>query len=146
MESRFLPPNDARETRASGHAGALQLPAELCEFSGSWKAELARVVSAAETDLGLAPGSLRPELYKLLVYQTGGFFLPHRDSEKTPGMVSPRTHVERFIEAVPLDLDYRTIAVGSPHRLVVTKNRATFESLHSRYKLEKVLLGELKRR
>jgi len=66
----------------------LQLPAESCELSGSWKAELARIVTDAETDLGLAPGSLRPELYKLLVYQTGGFFLPHRDSEKTQGMVA----------------------------------------------------------
>lgn len=31
-------------------------------------------------------GKVRPNLYKLLVYGPGDFFLPHRDTEKEPGM------------------------------------------------------------
>ena len=29
---------------------------------------------------------MSPNLYKLLIYEKGSFFAPHRDSEKTPGM------------------------------------------------------------
>ena len=41
------------------------------------------------TDLGLprkATARVEAHLYKLLVYEEGGFFAPHRDSEKEPGM------------------------------------------------------------
>ena len=31
---------------------------------------------------------MEARLYKLLVYEKGGFFLPHRDSEKDDGMVA----------------------------------------------------------
>jgi len=67
---------------------ACQLPADACEFSNAWKAELARIIALVEADLGVSSGLLVPDLYKLLVYETGGFFLPHRDTEKAPGMVA----------------------------------------------------------
>lgn len=35
--------------------------------------------------LGVA-ASVEAQLYKLLVYDTGSFFVPHRDTEKAPGM------------------------------------------------------------
>ena len=36
--------------------------------------------------LGCDLAQVSAELYKFLVYDTGGFFLPHRDTEKTGGM------------------------------------------------------------
>src|SRR5206468_1143588 len=42
----------------------------------------------AAEQLGLPPEQVEARLYKLLVYERGGFFLPHRDSEKHNGMVA----------------------------------------------------------
>ena len=36
----------------------------------------------------LPSSSLQAELYKVLLYEPGDFFLPHRDTEKAPGMVA----------------------------------------------------------
>lgn len=44
---------------------------------------LLRTASGLHIDGGAA--SIRPELYKLLVYEMGGHFHLHRDSEKAPG-------------------------------------------------------------
>lgn len=33
------------------------------------------------------PEEVKVELYKLLIYEEGAFFLPHQDSEKADGMV-----------------------------------------------------------
>ncbi len=52
----------------------------------SWAASLRRVLADVARGLGCEDASIRAELYKLLVYDPGGFFLPHRDSEKSPGM------------------------------------------------------------
>lgn len=52
-----------------------------------WPLTLASIVAAATEGLGRPQGSLQADLYKLLVYETGGFFLPHRDTEKAPGML-----------------------------------------------------------
>ncbi len=46
---------------------------------------LQRVVAAAARALGV-DGEVRAELYKLLVYAAGDFFVEHRDTEKAPGM------------------------------------------------------------
>ncbi|KAJ3086778.1 hypothetical protein HK102_012494 [Quaeritorhiza haematococci] len=50
-------------------------------------------------DLGISPGTnVHATLYKLLLYETGGFFKPHRDTEKEDGMFAtlvimlPRAH------------------------------------------------------
>lgn len=39
-------------------------------------------------DLGLGDLKLKAHLYKLLVYEKGSFFLPHKDGEKLDGMVA----------------------------------------------------------
>jgi hypothetical protein len=52
----------------------------------SWSQSLRRVLADAARGLGCEDAAIRAELYKLLVYDPGGFFLPHRDSEKSPGM------------------------------------------------------------
>jgi hypothetical protein len=52
----------------------------------SWAQSLHRILAEAARGLGCEEAAIRAELYKLLVYDAGGFFLPHRDSEKAPGM------------------------------------------------------------
>ena len=51
-----------------------------------WAPSLQRVLADVVRGLGCEDAATRAELYKLLVYDPGGFFLPHRDSEKAPGM------------------------------------------------------------
>lgn len=52
----------------------------------SWPQSLRRVLSEAARGLGCEDAAIRAELYKLLVYDQGSFFLTHRDGEKAPGM------------------------------------------------------------
>ncbi len=56
--------------------------------SPAWEEVFGDVLARTTSALGCAEGSLSAELYKLLVYEPGGFFLPHRDTEKAPGMVA----------------------------------------------------------
>ena len=50
-----------------------------------WPAMLDGIVERAAMGLGAGVG-VKAELYKLLVYDEGSFFLEHRDTEKSPGM------------------------------------------------------------
>lgn len=50
-----------------------------------WPTTLAGIVARAAEGLGVT-GPVTAELYKLLVYDKGSFFVGHRDTEKTPGM------------------------------------------------------------
>jgi predicted 2-oxoglutarate/Fe(II)-dependent dioxygenase YbiX len=50
-----------------------------------WAADLAAVVERVRRGLAVA-GTIEAQLYKLLIYDTGSFFVPHRDTEKAPGM------------------------------------------------------------
>jgi len=50
-----------------------------------WKAALDEVVARVASGLGVSDG-VEAQFYKLLVYETGGFFVDHRDTEKSPGM------------------------------------------------------------
>jgi hypothetical protein len=52
----------------------------------SWPANLETILSKVRAGLGCDDASVTAELYKLLVYDRGGFFLAHRDTEKTAGM------------------------------------------------------------
>src|SRR5262249_44438944 len=62
-----------------------------------WAKTLAELVADAALGLGVDE-SVAAEFYKLLVYDTGSFFVGHRDTEKVPGMfatmvlVLPSTH------------------------------------------------------
>ena len=53
-----------------------------------WKAAIAEATGPIAEQLGLPADRLEARLYKLLVYEKGGFFLPHRDSEKDDRMVA----------------------------------------------------------
>lgn len=50
-----------------------------------WPKTVAGIVARAADGLGVT-GPVTAELYKLLVYDKGGFFVSHRDTEKAPGM------------------------------------------------------------
>ena len=50
-----------------------------------WQETLRRIVEHAKGALG-AEGEVEAQLYKALVYEPGGFFVEHRDTEKTSGM------------------------------------------------------------
>ena len=47
---------------------------------------LSKIVKVVKKGLGLVDQEIEAVLYKLLIYETGGFFLPHKDSEKADGM------------------------------------------------------------
>ncbi len=63
-----------------------QIGADRVRIAGKhWPAMLAGVVERAAAGLGAGTGVV-PELYKLLVYDEGSFFVSHRDTEKSAGM------------------------------------------------------------
>ena len=53
-----------------------------------WEALVEEIVANVQQDMGLEECKLTAHLYKLLVYEKGGFFLPHRDGEKLDRMVA----------------------------------------------------------
>ena len=55
---------------------------------GAWSDTLAQIVDRAAAGLGCPRERTETRLYKLLVYEPGGFFSAHRDSEKAAGMVA----------------------------------------------------------
>ena len=66
-----------------------QIDSTRVRLSGkTWPDTLAKILDAAAAGLGCPSGRLDAHLYKLLVYETGGFFSPHRDTEKTDGMIA----------------------------------------------------------
>jgi predicted 2-oxoglutarate/Fe(II)-dependent dioxygenase YbiX len=56
--------------------------------SDAWNAAIADAMPPVAAQLGLPLEHLEARLYKLLVYEKGGYFLPHRDSEKHDRMVA----------------------------------------------------------
>ena len=64
-----------------------EIDASQIKLSAAWNKTIEEVVSQVATDLGLADQQLRAELYKLLLYERGGHFQPHRDGEKMDRMV-----------------------------------------------------------
>ncbi len=55
---------------------------------GAWSDTLAQIVGRAAEGLGCPRERTEARLYKLLVYEPGGFFSAHRDSDKATGMVA----------------------------------------------------------
>jgi len=56
-----------------------------------WDKTLREIVSLATQGLGLNSDCVSAELYKLLIYDQGSFFLPHQDTEKSLGMIATLT-------------------------------------------------------
>ncbi|MFT6321709.1 MAG: hypothetical protein ACJAT4_002639 [Granulosicoccus sp.] len=51
-----------------------------------WKKFLEKILKKVKRGLGLEEKKINASLYKLLIYETDDFFLPHKDSEKEVGM------------------------------------------------------------
>ncbi len=63
-----------------------QIDANALAFGGrNWQRSLDAIVARAADGLGVLEPVLA-QLYKLLIYDTGGFFVEHRDTEKAAGM------------------------------------------------------------
>lgn len=52
-----------------------------------WDIALRPTLESMRVELGLPRGTLTARLHKLLVYGPGGFFLPHRDTERDDAMI-----------------------------------------------------------
>ena len=61
-------------------------PSKLHLAGKAWPRTLDRILATVTEGLGLGSAKVRAELYKLLVYNRGSFFKPHRDTEKADGM------------------------------------------------------------
>ena len=66
----------------------LELDPRSFRLSQHWDTAIAEATRLVAGQLGLPADQVEARLYKLLVYEKGGFFLPHRDSEKHDGMVA----------------------------------------------------------
>lgn len=66
----------------------LEIPATSVTYSAKFEEALRSTIKYVAKTLQLDQDRLQCELYKMLVYTKGGFFLPHRDSEKKSGMVA----------------------------------------------------------
>ena len=71
-------------------------PSQFVLRNAEWNTHVAAIVDAVKQEFGIRQ-KVNPRLYKLLVYEKGSFFAPHRDTEKTSGHVR---HVGR-LPAVP---------------------------------------------
>jgi len=60
-------------------------PAKVKIASKHWPQAIQSILARVTQGLG-AEGPIEAELYKLLVYDEGSFFVSHRDTEKSPGM------------------------------------------------------------
>ena len=56
--------------------------------NAKWDELVASIIKDVQEALGLEGHKLSAELYELLLYEKGGFFLPHRDGEKLDRMVA----------------------------------------------------------
>ncbi|MDQ3622131.1 MAG: 2OG-Fe(II) oxygenase, partial [Verrucomicrobiota bacterium] len=61
-------------------------PAKVRLGGKSWSDSFGQILAKVKAGLGCGEAAVKAELYKLLVYDEGGFFLPHRDTEKEDGM------------------------------------------------------------
>ena len=63
-------------------------PGQFELLNPEWPGCVERVTDAVREHLGLKEQILDAQLYKLLIYEKGGFFLPHKDGEKVDRMVA----------------------------------------------------------
>ena len=54
----------------------------------AWPQTFADILGSAAAGLGCPPDRLDAQLHKLLIYEPGGFFAAHRDTEKADGMIA----------------------------------------------------------
>jgi len=65
-----------------------QIDGSLIHITGkAWSESFNKIMKEVSEGLGLDDDQLHAEIYKLLVYQKGGFFSAHRDTEKVKRMI-----------------------------------------------------------
>lgn len=52
----------------------------------NWQIRMNEILTKIEVDLGCKEVGIESQLYKVLIYEKGGFFAPHRDTEKIDRM------------------------------------------------------------
>jgi len=66
---------------------AWEIDADELTFNGNrWTKLIDKILPDIKPDLGLEDYTISAHLYKMLIYEKGDFFLPHKDSEKEKGM------------------------------------------------------------
>jgi len=65
---------------------AWEIDADKTTFNSDWGKFVDTIVGQIKPGLGIADHVVSANLYKLLIYEKGDFFLPHKDSEKEKGM------------------------------------------------------------
>lgn len=66
---------------------AWEIDAHRLRFNNpAWSKFLDKAIHRVKNDLGLEDYTVSAQLYKLLIYEEGDFFLPHKDTEKEKGM------------------------------------------------------------
>ena len=63
-------------------------PGELTIGGRTWAETFRDILGRTADGLGCPKDAVTAALYKLLIYEPGGFFAPHRDTEKADGMVA----------------------------------------------------------
>ncbi len=73
---------------------AWEINADKLTFQGKqWSTFLDKILANIKPDLGIEDYAISAHLYKMLIYEKGDFFLPHKDSEKEKGMFGTLTIV-----------------------------------------------------
>lgn len=66
---------------------AWEINADQIRFSNpKWQDLLSSILKETKQKLGIESNNICANLYKMLIYEEGDFFLPHKDSEKEKGM------------------------------------------------------------
>ena len=66
-----------------------QIGPERVRLAGAaWPETFAGIIETAAVGLGCAPDRVDARLHRLLIYEPGGFFASHRDTEKADGMIA----------------------------------------------------------
>lgn len=61
-------------------------PEDFCIQNPLWENEISQILKNIRSDLDLGKKSISANLYKMLLYRKGDFFLSHQDTEKEKGM------------------------------------------------------------
>lgn len=77
-----------RDGRRQVHSQLLADRARARSPRGRRVAGDAGILETAAVGLGCAPDRVDARLHRLLIYEPGGFFAPHRDTEKADGMIA----------------------------------------------------------
>ena len=94
-----------------------------------WDDHLATIVDVVRNDLGIAH-KVKAELYKLLIYEKGSFFAPHRDTEKSSRMFAT------LVICLPSRHDGGTLVVhhdGQTEKIEFGKKESEFKTQYAAF-------------